>query len=232
MRRDVKRQEAAFHGLDRLDRSIDDKHLQRRHFPARGRHQAEPCRITVDANWSQLQRLLRAALERHQEMIAEEGERNILGVVETTAGKDQCGACAVNLLPHLARRLADQDLTLELTPQARALVVREGTDPAYGARPLKRTIQRLVENPLARALVAGEFKPGDRITADADLVSGTIVFSSEGRTVVADQSRRDARRRADDEAEPVGAGAGTRRSSPFDLPDARRDDDDGGELLN
>ncbi len=136
------------------------------------------------------------------------------------------------LLDDLARRLADQDLTLELTPQARALVVREGTDPAYGARPLKRTIQRLVENPLARALVAGEFKPGDRITADADLVSGTIVFSSEGRTVVADQSRRDARRRVTEEATPVGAGSGKRRSSPFDLPDARGDDDDGGELLN
>ena len=45
--------------------------------------------------------------------------------------------------------------TLELTPAARALIVREGTDPAFGARPLKRTIQRLVENPLARALVAG-----------------------------------------------------------------------------
>ena len=67
------------------------------------------------------------------------------------------------------QRLAEQDLVLELTPAASALIVREGTDPAFGARPLKRTIQRLVENPLARALVAGEFKPGDRITADADL---------------------------------------------------------------
>ncbi len=68
------------------------------------------------------------------------------------------------LLADLDRRLAEQDLSLELTPAARALIVREGTDPAYGARPLKRTIQRLVENPLARALVSGQFKPGDRIT--------------------------------------------------------------------
>ena len=88
------------------------------------------------------------------------------------------------LLADLSRRLAGQDLQVELTPSARALIVREGTDPAFGARPLKRTIQRLVENPLARALVAGQFKPGDRIIGDADLVSGTLVFTTEGATVV------------------------------------------------
>jgi ATP-dependent Clp protease ATP-binding subunit ClpB len=143
------------------------------------------------------------------------------------------GAIVDLLLADLARRLADQDLVLDLTAAARALIVREGTDPAFGARPLKRTIQRLVENPLARALVAGEFKPGDRITADADLVGGTIVFSSDGATVVADGGRRDARTRAADEDAPVAAGS-RRRGSTFDLPDlgeSRRGDDD-GELLN
>ena len=133
------------------------------------------------------------------------------------------------LLAELARRLEGQDLALELTPAARALIVREGTDPAFGARPLKRTIQRLVENPLARALVSGEFKPGDRINSDADLGSGTLVFSSEGATVVTDGgSRRDARRRAE-EVTPVGAGSG--RSSPFDLPATERKRDD-GDLVN
>ena len=92
------------------------------------------------------------------------------------------------LLASLERRLAEQDLALELTPAARSLIVREGTDPAYGARPLKRTIQRLVENPLARALLRGEFSPGDRIVGDADPVSGTLVFSTERSTVVADRS--------------------------------------------
>ena len=97
-------------------------------------------------------------------------------------------------LADLQRRIAANDLVLELTPAARALIVREGTDPAFGARPLKRTIQRLVENPFARALLSGSFKPGDRIVADADPVSGTLVFSSESSTVVADASdRRDAR---------------------------------------
>ena len=70
---------------------------------------------------------------------------------------------------------------LELTPAARALIAREGTDPAFGARPLKRTIQRLVENPLARALLSGPFKPGDRIVADADPVVGDARVLERGR---------------------------------------------------
>ena len=65
------------------------------------------------------------------------------------------------LLADLQRGSPTQDLALELTPAARALIAREGTDPAFGARPLKRTIQRLVENPLARALLAGRSSPGD-----------------------------------------------------------------------
>ena len=94
------------------------------------------------------------------------------------------------LLADLGRRLAAQDLALELTPAARALIAREGHDPAFGARPLKRTIQRLVENPFARALVEGRFKPGDQIVADADPVGSTMVFSSAGATVVGEAAER------------------------------------------
>ena len=86
------------------------------------------------------------------------------------------------LLADLAARLAEHDLTLELTPAARALVAREGNDPQYGARPLKRAIQRLIENPLARALLEGRFPPGSTITVDADPVGGTLLFSSGGET--------------------------------------------------
>ena len=123
------------------------------------------------------------------------------------------------LLADLQRRLATQDLVLELTPAARALIAREGHDPAFGARPLKRTIQRLVENPLARALIEGRFKPGQAIQVDADPVGTTLVFSADGESLVADAgNRRDARRRDEDEA--VGAGSGSgRRGSVLDLPD-------------
>jgi ATP-dependent Clp protease ATP-binding subunit ClpA len=133
------------------------------------------------------------------------------------------------LLADLSRRLAAQDLVLELTPAARALIAREGHDPSFGARPLKRTVQRLVENPLARALLKGDFKPGDRIIADADPVGGTIVFSAGDVAVTIEASeRRDARAGAT-----TGAGGSKRRSTVLDLPDA--DDPskrEGGELVN
>ena len=123
------------------------------------------------------------------------------------------------LVADLERRLAGQEIELELTPAARSLIVREGTDPAYGARPLKRTIQRLVENPLARALLRGEFKPGMKVVADADAIGGVLVFRSGDATVVADATqRRDARKRA---AAPEPAGAGARRTASGRRADRR-----------
>ena len=137
------------------------------------------------------------------------------------------------LLASLERRLAEQDLALELTPAARSLIVREGTDPAYGARPLKRTIQRLVENPLARALLRGEFSPGDRIVGDADPVSGTLVFSTERSTVVAEGGRRRDARTPSSAREPAAAGASRRGDkSVLDLPDLDDPKRDSGELIN
>jgi len=139
------------------------------------------------------------------------------------------------LLAELGKRLVEHDLAIELTPAARALVVREGTDPTYGARPLKRTIQRLVENPLARALLRGEFRPGERITIDADPVGSTLLFTGTGATVVADAGeRRDARGAGPAVRTTAGAGG---RSSILDLPPttkppAKKDGGDGGERLH
>ncbi len=137
------------------------------------------------------------------------------------------------LLEDLGRRLATQDFSLTLTPAARALILREGTDPAYGARPLKRTIQRLVENPFARAVVSGEFRPGDHVTGDADPVGGTLVFTTESATVVAEAGERRDARGGPGDREGVGAGArGSRRKSAFDLPDTDPGPRDGDELVN
>jgi ATP-dependent Clp protease ATP-binding subunit ClpB len=69
---------------------------------------------------------------------------------------------------HLLQRLEDRKIHVELTPAARTLLVQEGYDPAYGARPLKRTIQRLVLDPLAREVLEGRFHEGDRVLIDAD----------------------------------------------------------------
>ena len=70
-------------------------------------------------------------------------------------------------LERLEKRLAQQQLSLELDRGAKALIAKEGYDPQFGARPLKRTIQDLVLDPLATKLLLGEFKPGDHIKATA-----------------------------------------------------------------
>ena len=133
------------------------------------------------------------------------------------------------LLRDLQKRLAAHDLVITLSPAAEAVIAREGTDPLYGARPLKRTIQRLVENPLARALLRGEFKPGDSIMVDADPVSGTLLLTSHGTSVVAAASdRRDARGGGHD-----GAGSASPPTpSILDLPPTRRNGGDEGPLVN
>ena len=68
---------------------------------------------------------------------------------------------------HLRKRLADKRITLELSDGAKALLAREGFDPVFGARPLKRTLQRRVQDPLALRLLEGEFQPGDTVRVDA-----------------------------------------------------------------
>jgi len=142
------------------------------------------------------------------------------------------------LLADLSRRLASQELTLELTPAARSLIAREGHDPAFGARPLKRTIQRLVENPFARALLEGRFAPGDAVVGDADMIGGTLVFTtSRGSVAVDANDRRDARVPAGAAAGGGAAegGRGRRDRSALDLPDLdepKPKDRKGGELVN
>jgi ATP-dependent Clp protease ATP-binding subunit ClpB len=77
-------------------------------------------------------------------------------------------------LDRLRERLAERRLELELTDAARELIAEEGWDPAYGARPLKRAIQRRLENALARELLEGRFGEGDTVRVDA--VDGELVF--------------------------------------------------------
>ncbi len=67
-------------------------------------------------------------------------------------------------LRRLSSRLADRGLSLTVTPDATAAIADEGHDPQFGARPLKRVIQRRIENPIATGVLAGEYQPGDTIT--------------------------------------------------------------------
>ena len=78
------------------------------------------------------------------------------------------------LLRGVERRLAEAQIGLELTDAARQLVAREGFDPSFGARPLRRAIQREIENPLARRILGGEFSAGDMVRIDVQ--DGEIGF--------------------------------------------------------
>ncbi len=78
-------------------------------------------------------------------------------------------------LQRLLDRLSKQKIHIELTPAARGVLAREGYDPAYGARPLKRVIQREILDPLSLDILDGKFAPGDHIVADAK--DGHLAFS-------------------------------------------------------
>ncbi len=86
-------------------------------------------------------------------------------------------------LERLRARLADRGLGLELTDAAEEAIAEAGWDPAYGARPLKRAIQRLLENPLALRLLEGDFVDGDVVRVDAQ--NGDLVFTKAGAPVAA-----------------------------------------------
>ncbi len=82
------------------------------------------------------------------------------------------------MLEELHERLGEQKLSLEVTPEAKDHLAREGFDRQFGARPLRRTIQRLVEHPLADKVLSGEFKPGDTIRVV--VIDGRINFDKKG----------------------------------------------------
>ena len=84
-------------------------------------------------------------------------------------------------LGHLEKLLGDRKLTLELTPEARRLIAEEGYDPAFGARPLKRAVQRLLQNPLALSILEGKFVDGDTIRATVG-PGGRIAFERAERS--------------------------------------------------
>jgi ATP-dependent Clp protease ATP-binding subunit ClpB len=92
--------------------------------------------------------------------------------------REQLGEIVELQLERLRERLADRGLALELTPAAREALVDAGWDPTYGARPLKRAIQRLLENRLALRLLEGDFAEGDTVLVDAQ--NGDLVFTSAG----------------------------------------------------
>ncbi len=79
------------------------------------------------------------------------------------------------LLKRTEKALAERQLKLKITDATKALLAEKGYDPLYGARPLRRTIQRLLENPLSSAILRGEFKEGDTVSVDVDSLGGLVL---------------------------------------------------------
>jgi ATP-dependent Clp protease ATP-binding subunit ClpB len=88
--------------------------------------------------------------------------------------KEQLAEIVELQLARLRKRLGERRISLEVTDAAKELLAEEGWDPAYGARPLKRAIQRLAENPLALRLLEGDFTDGDVVRVDVE--DGELVF--------------------------------------------------------
>ena len=94
-------------------------------------------------------------------------------------GKDQIEHIIELQMRNVVKLLSERKITLKLTPAAKTLLFREGFDPAYGARPMKRAIQRLIQDPLALKLLDGEVRPGDTVLVDAGARSDEMKFSTE-----------------------------------------------------
>jgi ATP-dependent Clp protease ATP-binding subunit ClpB len=104
-------------------------------------------------------------------------------VIFRSLGREEIEKIVEIQLKDLRRRLADRKLQLEVAAEAKAMLAERGYDPVFGARPLKRTIQRMIENPLAVDVLAGRFTEGDTVLVEPD--GETLRFKKEAPAAVA-----------------------------------------------
>ena len=105
-------------------------------------------------------------------------------VFYTPLTRDQISGILQLMLKDLSGRLADRHLSVELTDAAKEYVIDNGYDPVYGARPLKRFLQRAVETPIARMLIAEDVPEGSEIVVDVE--NGEITVKHQPAPLVAD----------------------------------------------
>jgi ATP-dependent Clp protease ATP-binding subunit ClpB len=108
-------------------------------------------------------------------------------VIFNPLGKVQLEGIVRLLLRNVEKLLEERKIALELTPAAYALLLQEGYDPAYGARPLRRTIQRLIQDPLALQILEGKLLPGDHIVVDRDGKKDAMRFERKTSSAKAKQ---------------------------------------------
>jgi ATP-dependent Clp protease ATP-binding subunit ClpB len=97
-------------------------------------------------------------------------------LIFNSLGMDQIKAIVDLQVDRLRKRMADKKLAIELSDRAKQFLADEGYDPAYGARPLRRTIEKEIQNPLALKLLEGEFAEGDTVKVDLDPKTRRLVF--------------------------------------------------------
>jgi ATP-dependent Clp protease ATP-binding subunit ClpB len=100
-------------------------------------------------------------------------------VVFNPLGREQLERIVDLQILQVAKLVAQRQITLRLSDSARDLVLKEGYDPAYGARPLRRAIQHLIQDPLAMRILDGEVLPGDEVLVDADKRTGEMTFTRQ-----------------------------------------------------
>src|SRR5215470_12834884 len=102
-------------------------------------------------------------------------------IIFNSLGREEIKSIVEIQLRRLRQNLASRKMVLDITDRAKALLADKGYDPVYGARPLKRTIQRLIQDPLAVKILQGDFREGDRVKVDSD---GDEMVFSHGGTVL------------------------------------------------
>jgi ATP-dependent Clp protease ATP-binding subunit ClpB len=102
-------------------------------------------------------------------------------IIFNPLGKEQLVKIIELRLEDVRRLLAERKISLELTDAAKELLFTEGFDPNFGARPLKRSIQKLVQDPLALKILDGEVLHGDHVVVDADKKAGRMSFTVSKR---------------------------------------------------
>lgn len=132
---------------------------------------------SASAPWEEVEARVRAELTQHFRPEFLNRVDDI--IVFRPLGAEEISRIVEVQLRRVERLLAERRITLEITDAAKRLVADEGFDPAFGARPLKRAIQRLIQNPLALALLEGEFDDGDTIIADREEGAMTLRFRRE-----------------------------------------------------
>ncbi len=131
----------------------------------------------VDKAWNEVEEELKRAfrpefLNRIDEVI-----------LFQSLNREQIKAIVDMQMGEIAERLGEQSITIELTEAARDYLAQIGYDPQFGARPLRRTLQRRVESPLSRKLLEGEFKPGDKVIVDLE-PPAEIIFRHHGEAPI------------------------------------------------